>query len=139
MREVIVPADLCKVPEPHEISAAEILADYFDAPVIFIKELNRYRQSTPDVLVGDTEWEIKSPKSSKMDKVRRNIDKAIDQAPNVVLDTRRTSIPDKKIIAYITVEVRRHRLLRRLLVIDKRKRVSVISVRAKKNLANRKK
>ncbi|MCL2095114.1 hypothetical protein FWH13_03265 [Candidatus Saccharibacteria bacterium] len=60
---VIIPPDLDQYPEPHEISAAKILAAHFETQVIFLKRNLNYKQKSPDVRFLGLNWEIKSPKS----------------------------------------------------------------------------
>jgi hypothetical protein len=59
---VIIPADMHKPPEAHEIKAAWILAHYFDTAVEFIKPADTYKNKTPDFMMNDIAWEVKCPR-----------------------------------------------------------------------------
>jgi len=123
---VIIPADLDQQPEEHEVSAARIIARYLGATATFLQKRQGYRQNTPDIEVQDEEWEIKSPQSDKIDKVRRNISEAIRQSRNIVIDTRRTRILDEKILAFVKVNIKPRKNIRQLLIIKKDGKVEKI-------------
>ncbi len=124
--QVIIPDNLEQYPEPHEISAAHILCRYFNSTVTFLQKRHGYHQHTPDVIICDIEWEMKSPKSRKMDKIRQNIEQALDQSGSVVIDTRRTKIADEKILAMIERSAPAWKKIKRLIVIRKDKSVQPI-------------
>ena len=90
--KVIIPAGAR--PWPHERKVAKILSQAgYD--IEFIPETNI---KTPDIYIGRTTYEIKSPVSSKIDAVQRNITKALAKTSNVVFDGSRMKIRDDQII-----------------------------------------
>jgi len=82
---------------PHEQVIADILAA--DGHIVeFIKPADRKGENTPDVLMDGIRWEFKSPKSSKLDAVERNLKRASRQCSRIVFASRRMKrVPDKAI------------------------------------------
>ena len=111
------------MPEPHEVSAAEILAAHFQTQVTFLKRSLDYRQTSPDILMLGIKWEMKSPKSQKMGKVAENLREALGQSSSVILDTRRTIVDDGRILGFISRKMTNRKKLQRLLVITKHQEV----------------
>lgn len=58
---MIVPRSYYPKSSPEEMSAADILVDFFQANVKFVK---RSTGKTPDFLIKGTYWELKSPTGS---------------------------------------------------------------------------
>lgn len=82
---------------PHELKTAKALASagYI---VEFVKKSENDYEKTPDVLINDTLWEMKAPKSSKLHMVEQNLRRALKQSGNVVFDSRRMKgLPDAAI------------------------------------------
>ena len=55
---VSIPSNISPQPTRAEISAAQLLAVFFNENVKFIPR-NNYK--TPDFIIGKTKWELKSP------------------------------------------------------------------------------
>lgn len=110
-------------PQPHEISAAEILVEYFQKNVHFLPEnvLN-----TADVRIGNVEWEIKSPLGNGKYTIQHQLQRALKQSQNIVFDARRTKIPLSKISRELKKQCQQTKSIRRLLLITKTKKVLVI-------------
>jgi hypothetical protein len=94
--QVIIPNDLDYTPEKHEISAAKILAGYFKSDVKFVKRTNL---RTPDLQIGNQYWEMKSPTGVGKRNIQNNLQTAVGQSPNVVLDARRSKMRIEKFVA----------------------------------------
>ena len=116
---VEIPRNLDQFPEPHEISAAWVLADYFDTEVVFLRCRTGYRQHSADVEISGAEWEIKSPKSDNLKKVKENLADAAHQAKYATIDLRRTSIPDDTLIEFLTKLSKTKRTIKWVLAIVK--------------------
>jgi hypothetical protein len=75
---------------PHKISAAVILAEYFQADVEFLKRI--VNSKSADVLIGGTVWEIKSPTGKGKRNVQHTLSAALKQSRCIVFDARRSKI-----------------------------------------------
>ena len=80
---VVIPADAN--PWPHEIQVAKILA-LAGHSVEFIPEANL---KTPDIYLNGTMYEIKSPITNNPKKIVRNVKRALEKCPNVIIDSSR--------------------------------------------------
>ena len=80
---VVIPADAN--PWPHEIQVAKILA-LAGHSVVFIPEANL---KTPDIYLNGTMYEIKSPITNNPKKIVRNVKRALEKCPNVIIDSSR--------------------------------------------------
>ena len=80
---VVTPADAN--PWPHEQKVAKILA-LAGHYVEFIPETNL---KTPDIYLDNTAYEIKSPITDNPKKIIRNIKRALEKSPNVIIDSSR--------------------------------------------------
>ena len=81
--KVVTPADAN--PWPHEQKVAKILA-LAGHYVEFIPETNL---KTPDIYLDDTIYEIKSPITNNPKKIIRNVKRALEKSPNVIIDSSR--------------------------------------------------
>jgi hypothetical protein len=115
--DVIIPADLKPFPAHYEISAAKLLAKYFQTDVEFITRTNH---KTADFFIDDSEWELKSPTGSSKYNIQHQLKDAAKQSSNVVLDARRSKIH----IARIRKDAQFHfstiKPIKRLILINKR-------------------
>jgi hypothetical protein len=66
---------------PHELSTAKALASAGYTVEFRVNENIEFVKS-PDILIDNEIWEIKSPKSSKLVAVERNLKKAYHQSTN---------------------------------------------------------
>lgn len=96
--EVIVKTDPVDSPKDHEMSAALLLAYHFKANVIFLRP---ERKKSPDIDVGGTKWEIKSPKGNGKKTIDNNLRTARRQSRYIVLDLRRAKLHQSKAEARI--------------------------------------
>lgn len=117
---VIIPTDLKPSPAAYEISAATLLADYFNADVEFILRSNL---KTPDLTINGVEWELKSPTGSGKYNVEHQIKDAAKQSCNVVFDTTRSKIHMTKLRHEVQYQFERIKPVKRLIIIDKSKQV----------------
>lgn len=122
--KVIIPTDLKPSPAQYELSAAALLADYFEANVEFIPRSN---QKTPDFLVKGISWELKSPTGDGKYNIQHQIKAAAKQSANVILDVRNSKIHMTKIRNEVQRHFRFTKTVKRLILIDKAKRVIELS------------
>ena len=92
---VIIPNEVYPKPSPDEVSAGYILADHFQSDVTFIPRSSR---STPDCKIGNLYWEIKSPRGTGKYNIQHAMRSAVDQARNIVIDTRFSKMRFTKIV-----------------------------------------
>ncbi|MDR3307395.1 MAG: hypothetical protein LBS58_00645 [Coriobacteriales bacterium] len=117
--EVVILESIQPPPEPHEVSAAWILARHYNCAIEFLKPLDGYKHKTPDFVMRALQWEVKSPKGNSKRNIRDKLSNAKTQSPNIILDARRSKLSD----AYIESELRKQVIVKksiyRLLMITK--------------------
>ena len=112
-------------PKTHEESAAVLLSRYFMSDVIFIVESG---YGSPDIKIGNIEWELKSPEGASHYTIQNNMRKAGRQSKNIVIDLRRLKIHQKRAIGYIHafLENTAASKLKRVIVITKSGKILVL-------------
>ncbi|MDO4508142.1 MAG: hypothetical protein Q4B65_02030 [Candidatus Saccharibacteria bacterium] len=83
---VYLSSDPHDIIQPHEISAAALLAQHFKANAYFMP---RGILKSPDLRIRGQYWELKSPISNGRKTVENCLRSAAEQSQNVVLDLRR--------------------------------------------------
>ncbi|HEY1644854.1 MAG TPA: hypothetical protein VGF75_00525, partial [Candidatus Saccharimonadales bacterium] len=121
---VIIPTDLKPSPAHYEITAATLIADYFKADVEFVLRSN---QKTPDFLINEVKWELKSPTGNGKYNVQHRIKTAAKQSSNMIFDARRSKMHMTKLRNEIERHFRYTKPMKRLILIDKNKVVVEIS------------
>ena len=112
---VVTPADAN--PWPHEQRVAKILA-LAGHYVEFIPEANL---KTPDIYLDKTMYEIKSPITDNPKKIVRNVKRAMEQSPNVIIDSSRVrGLRDDTIQKLLKNKVKDLPGLKKLIFINKR-------------------
>ena len=115
---VVIPADAN--PWPHEIQVAKILA-LAGYSVEFIPEANL---KTPDIYLNGTMYEIKSPITNNPKKIIRNVKRALEKCPNVIIDSSRVKgLRDDAIQRTLKNKIKDFPGLKNLIFIDKRGRI----------------
>lgn len=82
--------------QKHEKLAADFLAVDRGWDITFIEPDRARGSKTPDILMNNLKWEIKSPKGKSSRTIENNLRAALLQSPNIILDLRRL---DKRIPA----------------------------------------
>jgi len=119
MREGRVTKQIGAYPKLSEQIVADVFAKAgFD--VEFIAESRRYKQGSADINMMGVVWEIKCVESDKMDKVRRNVNKAAKQSTNIIIGTFKTDILDEKIIKYAMKYVKNLKSVKRCKIVTKK-------------------
>lgn len=120
---VITPADAN--PWPHEQRVAKILA-LAGHSVEFIPETNL---KTPDIYLDGTMYEIKSPITDNSKKIVRNVKRAMEKCPNVIIDSSRVKgLRDDAIQRTLKNKVNDLPGLKKLILINKRGQIIDITV-----------
>lgn len=117
---VIIPTELKPSPARYEVSAATLLANYFKADVEFVVRSNH---KTPDFLINDVAWELKSPTGNGKRNIQRQLQTGMKQSRNIVFDARRSKIHIARIKHILNYQFHTTKSLERMLLIDKNKNV----------------
>lgn len=120
--KVVIPAGAN--PWPHEKRVAKILAlaGYY---VEFIPESNI---GTPDICLGRTIYEIKSPKSSNANSLEHLLKRALKQSSNIIIDTSRMkNARDDNTRNFLIAQARSRKQIKKLIMITKQGRIIDIS------------
>ena len=113
---VIVPRSYTPKPSSTEMSAADILVDFFKADVKFVKRGNG---KTPDFLIKGSYWELKSPTGSGKHNIQHKIQDAAEQSHNIVLDGRRSKLHPIKLKNEVQYQFNTIKKAKRLIFINK--------------------
>lgn len=115
--KIIIPAKI--TPWPHELRIAKILA----ASGHTVEFLPTKSTKTADILLDHTEYEIKSPLTSKTNTLEHMLKRALRQSCNIIIDSSRTDgkkIRDKQIREFLISKARQHKQIKRLLFVTRR-------------------
>jgi len=118
--KVIIPVGLKPFPARYEISAADLLANYFNSDVEFIPRSN---QKTPDFLIKGITWELKSPTGKGKNNIERQLQSGLKQSQNIIFDSRRSKIHITKIRNELNRQFGLSKSMRKLLLIEKNKNI----------------
>ena len=121
--QVIIPSNIYPLPERHEVSAAQIITKFLKADGEFVIR-NNYKSA--DLKVKDEYWEIKSPIGAGKRNIERQLQIAMKQSNNVVLDARRSKIHIANIRSRLQYQAKLTKGLRKLLLVTKASKVEVI-------------
>ena len=114
--KVIIPGGVR--PWAHELRVAGILA-LAGHSVEFLPATGNLK--TADILLDGVEYEMKSPLTDNPKKIIRNVKRALQQSPNVILDSSRIKgMRDDAIRRLLTNRARDQKTLKNLLFITKR-------------------
>jgi hypothetical protein len=116
--QIIFPGDMNALPEPHEIEATKIFTRKGEN-VEFINPSRSQKTKTPDIMLYGIAWEIKSPTGNSRWTIETQFGRAAKQSCNIILDMRRTKLPDKQTIKEAEKQFNKRRGIRRLIIITK--------------------
>ena len=123
---VVTPTDVIPSPDEYEMTAARLLADYFQSDVTFIK---RSSHQTPDLTVAKTyvRWEIKTIEGNSKRTIQNNLRKADRQSENIVISLIRTEMNATQAKGRINEFLRDGPTrIRRIILITKTQKILVI-------------
>lgn len=121
---VIIPVDLRPSPARYELSAAQLLASHYKTDVEFIPRSN---QKTPDFLINNIKWELKSPKGKGKNNIERQLQTGLKQSKNIIFDARRSKLHISKIRNELNHQFKLAKSIRRLVLIEKSKNIVEIT------------
>ncbi len=108
---------------PHELKTAEALLDA-GKTVEFVKKSEVDFQSSADVLMDGVIWEMKSPKGDGIKAVERNVKRARNQSPNVIIDSKRLkNARDNQVEAYLRKCPSEIKGIRRIIFVNKKREI----------------
>ena len=113
---VIVPRSYTPKPSSTEMSAADILVDFFKADVKFVK---CGRGKTPDFLIKGTYWELKSPTGSGKHNIQHKIQDAAEQSRHISIDGRKSKLHPVKLKNEVQHQFNIIKKAKRLILINK--------------------
>ena len=117
---IVIPENIYPRPNNREISAAYILAKYFKTNIEFIPRSN---QRTPDFLINNLYWELKTPTGTGKYNLQHTLRSATKQSENIIIDARFSKMNISKIRNELNYQFKKSRNIKRLLLIDKQKRI----------------
>lgn len=119
--QIHISGEIKPYPSEYEISAAIIIADYFENDVIFIKRSPNSK--TADFKIKGVVWELKSPIGNSKRTIQNNLRRADQQSTNIIIDLRRCKMHSSQSMNRIKFELSRANKISHLLVIQKNKKV----------------
>lgn len=111
-----------RTPLDYEIIIAQRLAQT-GLDVTFIQEGILH---TPDILFDQKYWEIKRPLGNGKRTLRHQLQRAILQSENIIIDISITKIPLSNIISHLTKLAEENHMIKRLLVVTRDKNILTI-------------
>ena len=118
---VIIETDFRNRPKEHELSAALLIANYFQTDVVFLRPTC---QHTPDLDIKGVLWELKSPLGNGKNTIKNNLHNARKQSTNVIIDLRRIKMHQSKALSNINHYFTSHKSqIRHLIIIEKSEEV----------------
>lgn len=104
--------------EPHELATINtLLAEGYN--VELIRRSRTPRAKSADIFMLKLVWEMKSPNGKDIRAIERCLRRATHQSQNIIIDLRRTRVPDCKAIAVLEKLFVKLRSIRNLWIITK--------------------
>lgn len=113
---VVVPSSIKPWPSEQEMSAAYILAEYFQTDVKFVI---RGAHKSADFLISGKYWELKSPTGAGKHNVQHSLQRAAKQSKNIVFDARFSRIHANRLKSELRSQMRLIHGIKRLLLVEK--------------------
>jgi hypothetical protein len=110
----------------NEAKVAKVLSDHLHSDVKILKAINRFRVRTPDYVINGEFYELKSITSRKADKLEDRMGDAENQAPNVVIDIRKSTIHYRRAGQFIRPTLNKKNHIKKVLLITKEKDKKVL-------------
>lgn len=120
---VIIPSNISQIPSARELSAAKILAIHFQTAVRCLPCSNH---KTADFSINGNIWELKSPTGTGKYNIQHALKHALTQSPNVVIDGRFSKMHPTKLKNDLKRESEKSKSAKRVLLIEKSKKVVAI-------------
>jgi hypothetical protein len=117
--KVILPIELKPSPALYEITAAQLLANYFNTDVEFVPRSN---YKSPDFIINSVKWELKSPMGKGRNNIERQLQTGLKQSKNIVFDARRSKIHISKIRNELNRQFKLTKSMKLLVLIEKQQK-----------------
>jgi hypothetical protein len=117
---VILPTNLKPSPARYELTAAQLLAEYFKSDIEFVSRSNH---KTPDFLINGIMLELKSPTGKGKHNIEHQMKGGVKQSGNIILDARRSKLHITKIRSTLRAQLEHRKAIKRLILIDKTKNI----------------
>ena len=114
--KIIIPNGL--YPEKHELATANIFTR-FGKDVEFLAPSRTKKAKTPDVIIDNVIWEMKSPTGKSKYTIQNQFKRAAHQAQNLIFDSRRTGLDSKYIGKEIAKQISLRKSIKKLKLITK--------------------
>lgn len=96
--KVIVETSEKDRPYDFEMSAAILVAEYFETDVVFLRPTPL---KSPDLKINGQIWELKSPMGNSRNTIKNNVHTARKQSLNLIIDLRRCRLNENKALANV--------------------------------------
>ena len=110
-----------------------VLKEHENATVVFLTELgydielipksNVKGVHSPDIIINQTKWEMKSPKGEGKYLIANTIQKAVKQSSNIIIDLRRTKRHQTKCLHELQKEFTKSNSIKQLKIITKNNKI----------------
>ena len=108
--------------KPHEYNTVRFLLDQgFDIELIPTSGIKGLRM--PDIMMSGVAWEMKSPEGDGKYTIKNAIQNASHQSGNIIIDLRRTKIPQSRCLSEISRYFNYSKRIRRVKVITAEEKV----------------
>ena len=102
----------------HEYDTVKLLLEAgFDVELIPASTIKGLRM--PDIMLQGVPWEMKSPEGNSKNTIKNTFQNASHQSPNIIVDLRRTKLPEEKTIKDLASRFKLSKRIRRLRIITK--------------------
>lgn len=102
----------------HEYKTVKLLLENgYDIELIPPSAIKGLRM--PDIMMIGVPWEIKSPEGNGKNTIKNTVQNASHQSENIIIDLRRTKIPQEQALKEIDRYFRLSKRLRRIIIITK--------------------
>lgn len=113
-------------PEAHELATVDVFTA-LGKNVAFLAPNRNKNSKTPDVIMDGIRWEMKSPTCNSKTTISNTLKRAVRQSSCIILDTRRTKLPDKSIQYEIERNLPLAKSISKVIMITKTKKIIEIN------------
>jgi hypothetical protein len=118
----VIEPSRCNIRE-HERRTAKAIANT-GLIVEFVPESKKDFTKSPDILIDGIRWEMKSPKTDKLNQIQNNLKKANRQSKYIIIDTQRVKrLPDKAIQNFLLTRYKNQKSIKGLWFVNRRREV----------------
>ena len=104
-----------------EREAAWILANHYNTIVRALRPSNNFMEKTADFVIGNDYYELKTPVSPQVRSIEKHIRIAAKQSENVIIDSRKTKITQKRMVEICNDQLTYIKSLKKIVLIVNKK------------------